>query len=268
MSPIEEERTIKWLDEMKKKGFIRPSKSPMTSALFWIEKSTKSEYRPCQDYRHINKGTIPDAYPLPLISDLLLRLRQQKYFTKMDIRWGYNNVQIKEGDEWKAAFSTPFGSFEPTVMFFGLCNSPATFQRMMNEYFWDYIMEGWVVIYMDDILICAKTREELRERTKKILQRLKEKDLYLKLEKCQFEKTEIDFLGMVISQNHIQMDIAKVTGIKTWKEPQIVLQGPVLSNLGSKDCKGLVHFGLVRTGPGPDQHSHRFRVKNYLKTCQ
>ena len=127
MSPIEEERTIKWLDEMKKKGFIRPSKSPMTSALFWIEKSTKSEYRPCQDYRHINKGTIPDAYPLPLISDLLLRLRQQKYFTKMDIRWGYNNVRIKEGDEWKAAFSTPFGSFEPTVMFFGLCNSPATF---------------------------------------------------------------------------------------------------------------------------------------------
>src|SRR3981081_3339038 len=95
---------------------------------------------------------------------------------------------------------------------------------MMNEYFWDYIMEGWVVIYMDDILICAKTREELRERTKKILQRLKEKDLYLKLEKCQFEKTEIDFLGMVISQNHIRMDVAKVTGIKTWKEPQTVKQ--------------------------------------------
>ena len=153
--------TLKWLDEMKKKGFIKASDSAMTSPLFWVEKKVKEEYRPCQDYRHVNSGTIPNAYPLPTISDLLLRLRGQKYFTKFDVRWGYNNVRIKEGDAWKAAFSTPFGSYEPTVMFFGLCNSPATFQKMMNEYFWDFLTEGWICIYMDDILIAALTLPEL-----------------------------------------------------------------------------------------------------------
>ena len=224
MSPVEQERTKKWLKEMKDKGYIRPTASPMTSPLFWIEKKAKSEYRPCQDYRYLNNGTIKDAYNLPLISDLLLRLKEFKYFTKFDVRWGYNNVRIKEGDEWKAAFSTPFGSFEPTVMFFGLCNSPSTFQRMMNEYFWDYIMEGWVVIYMDDILICAENLETLRTRTRKILKRLKEKDLYLKLEKCLFDKEEVDFLGMVIRHNKIKMDKTKLKGIEDWEEPKTVKQ--------------------------------------------
>jgi hypothetical protein len=218
----DEERTMKWIHEMKAKGFIRPTNSPMTSPLFWIEKKTKEEFRPCQDYRHLNDGTIKDAYNLPLISDLLLRLRQYRLFTKMDVRWGYNNVRIKEGDEWKAAFSTPFGAFEPTVMFFGLCNSPSTFQRMMNEYFWDYISEGWVVIYMDDILICAEDRHQLRERTKKILHRMREKDLFLALKKCKFEQEEIDFLGMIIRYNQIRMDGTKLKGIKTWPEPKTV----------------------------------------------
>jgi hypothetical protein len=216
--------TLQWLDEMKQKGFIRPSDSAMTSPLFWVAKKVKTEFRPCQDYRHVNAGTIPNAYPLPTISDLLLRLRGQKYFTKFDVRWGYNNVRIKEGDEWKAAFSTPFGSYEPTVMFFGLCNSPATFQKMMNEYFWDFIMEGWVCIYMDDILIAAGTLQELRERTKRVLQRLLDCDLHLKLEKCLFEKTEIDFLGMIISHNQIRMDTSKLMGIKEWTPPTTVKQ--------------------------------------------
>ena len=206
-----ESLTLKWLDEMKQKGFIRSSDSRMTSPLFWVAKKVKEEFRPCQDYRHVNAGTIPNAYPLPTISDLLLRLRGQRYFTKFDVRWGYNNVRIKEGDEWKAAFSTPFGAYEPTVMFFGLCNSPATFQRMMNEYFWDFLREGWVCIYMDDILIFAKTLFELRERTKRVLQRLVDCDLYLKLGKCQFEKLEIEFLGMIVSENQIRMDTGNVT---------------------------------------------------------
>ena len=186
--------TLKWLDEMKMKGFIQSSDSAMTSPLFWVEKKVKNEYRPCQDYRYVNSGTIPSAYLLPTISDLLLRLWGQKYFTKFNIRWGYNNIHIKEGDEWKAAFSTPFGSYEPTVMFFRLCNSPTTFQKMMNEYFWDFITEGWICIYMDDILIAALTIPELRERTRRVLQRLLDLDLYLKLDKCQFEVKEINFL--------------------------------------------------------------------------
>src|SRR5258708_24127595 len=196
----------------------------MSLPLFWGEKKVKNEFRPCQDYRHVKSGTIPSAYPLPTISHLLLRLRGQKYFTKFDIRWGYNNVRIKEGDKWKAAFSTPFGSYERTVMFFWLCNSPATFQKLMNEYFWDFIKEGWVCIYMDDILIAAVTIYELRERTRMVLQHLLDCDLYLKLDKCLFEKQEIDFLGMIISYNQIRMDTSKLMGIKKWTPPTTVKQ--------------------------------------------
>ena len=96
----------------------------------------------------------------------MITLKGSKYFTKLDIRWGYNNIRIKEGDEWKAAFITNKGLFEPTVMFFGLQNSPATFQAMMDDYIRDMIDEGWIAIYMDDILIHAKTKEELQEKTK------------------------------------------------------------------------------------------------------
>src|SRR5258708_13674021 len=102
-------------------------------------------------------------YPLPLISDLMINLKESEFFTKLDLRWGYNNIQIKEGDEWKAAFVTNRGLFEPTVMFFGLRNSPATFQAMMDDYFRDMINEVWLVIYMDDILIHTRTREQLEK---------------------------------------------------------------------------------------------------------
>ena len=100
----------------------------------------------------------------------MIKLKGLKYFTKLDIRWGYNNVCIKEGDEWKAAFITNKGLFEPTVMFFGLCNSPATFQAMMDDYFRDMIDEGWIAIYMDDILIHARTKKDFEDRTKRVLQ--------------------------------------------------------------------------------------------------
>jgi hypothetical protein len=131
-------------------------------------------------------------------------------------------VRIKEGDEWKAAFKTNLGLFEPTVMFFGLTNSPATFQTMMNEYFRDLIRLLWVIIYMDDILIFSKTKEENIARTKQVLQRLKEHDLYLKPEKCTFWATEVEYLGMVVSENEIRMDPAKVTAIVKWPAPQTI----------------------------------------------
>ena len=107
--------------------------------------------------------TVKNAYPLPLVPDMITKISGAKVFSKLDVRWGYNNVRIKEGDEWKAAFRTNRGLFEPLVMFFGLCNSPATFQGMMNEIFKELIDEGVVVVYMDDILIFTKTLEEHRE---------------------------------------------------------------------------------------------------------
>ncbi len=106
-------------------GRIRPSKSPFASSFFFIK---KKDVRPVQDYRKLNKMTIKNRYPLPLISELIDKLRGAKYFTKLDVRFGYNNVRIKEGDEEKATFCTNRGLYEPTVMFFRLTNSPATFQ--------------------------------------------------------------------------------------------------------------------------------------------
>ena len=112
----------------------------------------------------------------------------------MDIRWGYNNIRIRKGDEWKAAFKTNKGLFEPTVMFFGMCNSPAMFQSMMDKTFATMIEGKLVIIYMDDILIFAKTKEELKRITKLVLEKLRESDLFLKAKKCEFEKTKIEYL--------------------------------------------------------------------------
>ena len=132
LSREEREEVREFIQEQLRKGYIRPSKSPQTVPVFFVGKKDGKK-RMVQDYRYLNEWTIKNNYPLPLISDVLENIGTKKVFTKMDLRWRYNNVRIKEGDEWKVAFTTPKGSFEPTVMFFGLMNSPATFQAMMNE---------------------------------------------------------------------------------------------------------------------------------------
>jgi hypothetical protein len=128
-------------------------------------------------------------------------------------------VRIQEGDEWKAAFQTNQGLFEPLVMFFGLTNSPATFQTMMNDMFTDMISEGVVVVYLDDILIFTKDLEEHRWITHRVLGRLAEHQLYLRPEKCEFEKTRIEYLGLIILENQVEMDPVKVAGVGEWPKP-------------------------------------------------
>ena len=175
----------------------------------------------------------------------MIKLKGLKYFTKLDLRWGYNNVRIKEGNEWKAAFITNRGLFEPTVMFFGLWNSPATFQAMMDDYFQEYIDKGWIVIYMDDILIHAQSKEDLQEKMRKVLAKLKEHDLYLKLEKCKFAQEEIEFLGMIVTKDTIMMDPLKLAGIRDWPVPTTVKQ--VCSFLGFRNfyCRFISGFAHI-----------------------
>ena len=143
---------------------------------------------------------------------------------KLDIRWGYNNVRLKQGDEGKAAFMTNRGLFELTVMFFGLMNSPVTFQAMMDDYFEDLINKGGIVIYMDDILIHMKTKEELMRRTRQVLDKLKKHNLYLNLDKCFFETEEVEYLGCIISYDTIKMDLIKLSGIRDWPPLMTVKQ--------------------------------------------
>jgi hypothetical protein len=127
-------------------------------------------------------------YPLPLIDNLIHQLKDAHYFTKLDIYWGYNNVRIHEGNEWKATFCTNRGLFEPLVMYFGLTNSPATFQTMMNEIFQDLITEGVISVYLNDILIFTNSLEEHRRITHLVLDCMCEHKLYLWSEKYKFEQ--------------------------------------------------------------------------------
>jgi len=125
LSRVEREEVHEFVKDQLRKGYIRPSKSPQISLIFFVPKKDGKK-RMVQDYRYLNSWTIKNNYLLPLILDLIDSIGKKKVFTKMDLRWGYNNVRIKEGDEWKAVFSMPEGSFEPTVMFFGLTNSPVS----------------------------------------------------------------------------------------------------------------------------------------------
>ena len=187
-------------------------KSPMAAPVFFIKKKDGS-LRLVQDYRALNAVTVKNRYPLPLISELVSQLCGAQYFTKLDVR-------IKPGDEWKAAFRTNRGLFEPLVMFFRMTNSPATFQTMINDVFRIIIVEGIVVVYLDDILIFTKTEEEHERAVRRVLEILAEHKLFLGPEKCKFHRKQNEYLGLVISENTVAMDPVKVAGVREWPTPE------------------------------------------------
>ncbi len=226
----EEDKALqKFLAEEVEKGYIRPSKSPYASPFFYIKKKD-GKLRPVQDYRKINAVTIRNQYPLPLISDLIRDLSNAHIYTKLDIRWGYNNIRIREGDEGKAAFKTRHGLFEPTVMYFGLTNSPATFQTMMNFIFRDTILKHELLgttirVYMDDIGIA--TRTDMKGHivaVQDVLQIALNHDLYFKPEKCTFHAPSMDYLGVILEKGVTRMDPVKIAGIDTWPIPKNVTE--------------------------------------------
>jgi len=141
---------------------------------------------------------------------LIDSIGKKKVFTKIDLQWGYNNIRIKEGDEWKAVFSTPEGSFELTVMFFGLTNSPATFQAMMNDLLRDLVVEEKVAVFIDDVMVAMETEEGYDEIVEEVLRRLEENDLFVKLEKCVRKVREVGFLGVIIGEDGVRMEKEKV----------------------------------------------------------
>ena len=186
-----------FIDKNMRIGCIWPLKSPQASPFFFV-KQKDGKLHLVQDYQYLNEHTIKNTYPLSLISDLVDNLHQFSLFTKFDVWWGYNNIQIKEGDEWKAAFIMPLGLFEPTVMFFRLCGSPPTFQAFMNFNFANYIRNGWLVVYMDDLAIGAHSTDDLDYKVQLILQWFQDLGLTLKLSKCKFSKNKFKFLGVMV----------------------------------------------------------------------
>ena len=218
----EQKALLKFIQEQQAKGYICPSKSPYAAPFFFIKKKDGKLW-PVQDYQWLNEWTVKNCYPLPLISKLIAHVQNAKMFTKVDIRWGYNNIHIKEGDEHKAVFITNQGLFEPTVMFFGLTNSPATFQTMMIAIFTKEIAKGWLIVYMDNILVATKDNLQFHEKCVHwMLKKLKKHNLYLKPEKCVFKQWRIEFLGVILENGMVQMDPEKVKGMADWSPPQNV----------------------------------------------
>jgi hypothetical protein len=241
LTPAEQIKLDKFLKENLKKGYIRPSQSPMASPFFFASKKD-GKLRPCQDYRYLNDWTVKNSYPLPLISEIMDKLEGTKYFTKLDVRWGYNNIRIRKGDEWKVAFKTNKGLFKPTVKFFGMCNSPAIFQDMMDNIFMTMIDNWLVIVYMDNILIFADTKEELERITKLVLEKLQEHDLFLKAKKCEFCQTRIEYLGMIIEEGKISIDAVKLGGIRDWPVPTTLKQTQSFLGFGNFYRKFISHY--------------------------
>ena len=210
-----------FVKEQLRKGYIRPSKLPQTVLVFFVGKKDGKK-RMVQDYKYLNEWMVKNNYPLPLISDVLENIGIKKLFTKMDLRWGYNNIRIKKRNEWKAAFTMPEGLFELTVMFFGLTNSPATFQVMMNKLLRDLINTGKVAVFIDDVIVGTEMEEGYDELVVEMIKRLEENDLYMKLEKYKWKVREVDFLGVIIGPEGIKMEKEKVKGVLEWPTPKCV----------------------------------------------
>ncbi|BDA51628.1 probable transposon Ty3-G Gag-Pol polyprotein [Coccomyxa sp. Obi] len=217
LSEVEWEECRKQIRELLDKGHIRPSTSPYGAPILFVKKKDGS-FRMCIDYRALNKATIKNAYPMPRIDDLLDRLQGATVFSKMDLRSGYHQVRIRKGDEYKTGFRTRDGHYEFTVMPFGLCNAPATFQRLMNGVLPD--MGDFVQVYLDDILVFSKTEKEHEEHLRRVLERLREHHLFAKLSKCEFYMREVDFLGHKVSAEGISVEEEKVTAIRDWPTPK------------------------------------------------
>lgn len=220
MSEAELAELRKQLEELLAKGYIRPSVSPFGAPVLFVRKKT-GELRLCVDYRMLNRITVKNRYPLPRIDDLLDRLNGAKYFSKLDLASGYHQIRVREEDIPKTAFRTRYGHYEYTVMPFGLCNAPATFQRLMNDIFRPYL-DKFVLVYLDDILIYSSSPEEHRQHVEAVLKLLSDHNLYAKRSKCEFGRGRVEFLGHIVTQDGICVDPRKIHAIASWPVPKTV----------------------------------------------
>jgi len=217
----EEEIELKtYIEKNLAKGFIRESSGPAASPILFVPKKDKTK-RLCVDFRKLNEITVKNRYPLPRIDELQDRLQGMKWFTAIDIREAYYRIRIKQGEEWKTAFRTRYGQYEYCVMPFGLTNAPASFQSLINNALREYL-DDFVVAYLDDVLIFSKTYEEHVQHVRKVLTKLREKGLPVKLEKCEFHKHEVPFLGYIVSDQGLKMSPDKIKDVLEWPEPRSV----------------------------------------------
>ena len=187
-----------------------------SSPMLFVPKGHGRGLRLCIDYRAINKITVPNRYPLPNMDELKERVRETKYFNKIDLKNGYHLIRIKERDEWKTAFRCRYGLFEYAVMPFGLSNAPATFQGMINHIFRDTRDQG-MSAFVDDIIIRSQTLEGLHNATREVLRRLRDNRLCIAHNKCEWAQHQIEFLGYMVSGQGVEVTDEKVETLKNIK---------------------------------------------------
>ncbi|KAJ9529863.1 hypothetical protein QJQ45_022262 [Haematococcus lacustris] len=218
LSPREEAEVKRQVSELQARGLIEPSSSPYGAPVLFVEKKDGS-LRMCIDYRALNKLTVKDRYPLPRIDDLFDKLAGKKVFSSLDLQSGYHQIRITEADRPKTAFLTPMGQFQFKVLCFGLTNAPATFQRAMNNVFQPLINKS-VLVYIDDILVMSNSAEEHVQHLREVLELMRQHKLYAKRSKCEFNKTELTFLGHIVGEHGIAVDPAKVKVVREWHVPR------------------------------------------------
>ena len=209
LSEQETETMKKYINKYLEKGFIRPSLSAAAAAPVLLMRKPGGGLRFCVDYRAFNKITVKNQYPIPLINEMLKKLSSAARFTKLNIIYAFNRIQIKKGHEWLIAFNTRYGQFEYLVMPFRLCNAPGTFQSYINSLLQEYL-DVFCTAYLNDILIYSKNNKEHRDHMLKVLKWLQKKGLQLDIDKCEFSMTEVKYLGLIVTTEGICMDPEKV----------------------------------------------------------
>ena len=222
MAPLELKELKVQLQEMLDKSFVRPSVSPWGAPMLFVKKKDGT-LRLCIDYRELNRVTVKDKYPLPRIDDLFDQLQGSCVFSKIDLRSGYHQLRVKSKDILKTAFRIRYGHYEFLVMPFGLTNALTVFMDLMNRVFNPYL-DKFFVVFIDDILVYSKNKEEHEKHLQVVLQTLREHQLFAKFKKCEFWLDQISFLGPVVSKDGISIDPGKVEAVLSWKRPTPVTE--------------------------------------------